>query len=121
MGRALRLARIALAAEGLRLRLLLRVRLRQGALIAAALCFFLFALALGHAAAFFELAPRLGGIGAALALAGADLVMALALLLAARGDRSLGAEAEAVRRAALAELRDIWPRLLLHEVIRRWK
>ncbi|WP_287849537.1 hypothetical protein [Acidiphilium sp.] len=121
MARILRLARIALAAEGLRWRLLLRLRVRQGILIAAALIFFLFALALGHVAAFFWLAPHAGVIAAALALAGLDLVVALGLLLAARGNQRLAAEAEALRRAALTELRADAPRLLLDTLLRQWR
>ena len=121
MRRALHLARIALAAEGLRWRLLFRLRVRQGIMIAAALIFFLFALALGHVAAFLWLAPRAGMIAAALALAGLDLVAVLALLLAARGNQRLAAEAEALRRAALAELRAECPQAALDALLRHWR
>jgi hypothetical protein len=113
MNRAFRLACIALAAEGLRLRLLLRARLRQGALVAAGLIFCLFALALAHVAAFLSLTGVTGAIGAALALAGVDLLIALGLLLAARAKPALPAEARAVREAALAELRAMWPEVAL--------
>lgn len=122
MRRALHLARIALAAEALRWRLLARIRLRQAALVATALIFALFALALGHGAAFFWLAARFGAIGATLALAGFDLALALVLLLlAARGGTPLAAEAEALRRAALAELRAECPQAVLHALLRHWR
>lgn len=123
MERRLRLARIAWAAETLRWRLLARIRLRQGLLVAAALIFVLFALILGHAAAFFGLAARWGVIAAALALAGFDLVVALGLVLAARGGtrRAAEAEAAALRRAALAELRADWPRAALVTLLRHWR
>lgn len=121
MERRLRLARIAWAAETLRWRLLARIRLRQGLLVAAALIFVLFALILGHAAAFFGLAARWGVIAAALALAGFDLVVALGLVLAARGGTRRAAEAAALRRAALAELRADWPRAALVTLLRHWR
>ncbi len=122
MRRAFHLARIALAAEGLRWRVLARARLRQAALAFVALIFLLFALALGHAAAFFRLAPSLGVIGAALTLASVDLALALVLLFfAARGGTRLAAEAEALRRAALAELRAESPQAALHALLRHWR
>jgi hypothetical protein len=121
MERRLRLARIAWAAETLRWRLLARTRLRQGLLVAAALIFVLFALTLGHAAAFFGLAARWGAIAAALALAGFDLVVALGLVLAARGGTRRAAEAAALRRAALDELRADWPRAALVTLLRHWR
>jgi protein-S-isoprenylcysteine O-methyltransferase Ste14 len=120
--RAFHLARIALAAEGLRWRVLARARLRQAALAFVALIFLLFALALGHAAAFFRLAPSFGVIGAALTLASVDLALALVLLFfAARGSTRLAAEAEALRRAALAELRAESPQAALHALLRLWR
>ena len=122
MRRAFHLARIALAAEGLRWRVLARARLRQAALAFVALIFLLFALALGHAAAFFRLAPSLGVIGAALTLASVDLALALVLLFfAARGGTRLAAEAEALRRVALAELRAESPQAALHALLRHWR
>lgn len=122
MRRAFHLARIALAAEGLRWRVLARARLRQAALAFVALIFLLFALAVGHAAAFFRLAPSLGVIGAALTLASVDLALALVLLFfAARGSTRLAAEAEALRRAALAELRAESPPMLLAALCRLWR
>ncbi len=122
MRRAFHLARIALAAEGLRWRVLARARLRQAALAFVALIFLLFALALGHAAAFFRLAPSFGVIGAALTLASVDLALALVLLFfAARGGAHLAAEAEALRRAALAELRAESPQAALHALLRLWR
>ncbi|MGC8524261.1 MAG: hypothetical protein ACP5M5_08240 [Acidibrevibacterium sp.] len=122
MRRAFHLARIALAAEGLRWRVLARARLRQAALAFVALIFLLFALALGHAAAVLWLAARLGVIGAALTLASLDLALALVLLFfAARGGARLAAEAEALRRAALAELRAESPPMLLAALRRLWR
>ena len=101
--RTLRLARIAAEAEGLRLRHLARRTAVRATLGVVAFGFFAAAVVLAHVAAWFWLLRFWEPDNAALALAGADLLIAIALgLLAARSspDRT-EIEALAVRQRAL--------------------
>lgn len=104
--RALRLARIAAEAEGVRLR-----RRAQRALIAAILAsiasvFMLGALVFCHVAAWFYLRAHWEQPATALILAGSDVLLALVLvLLAARSTTSrVELEALAVRQRALESI-----------------
>ncbi len=104
--RALRLARIAAEAEGVRLR-----RRAQRALIAAILAsiasvFMLGALVFCHVAAWFYLRAHWEQPATALILAGADVLLALVLVLfAARSTTSrVELEALAVRQRALESI-----------------
>lgn len=106
--RLLDLARAALEAEGLHLRRQARARGIQAALAVATLIFLILVLGMLHLAAFAALAPDWGTARAALILAGGDLVIALALVLAARraGRDRLAAEARQVRQQAVRQIGD---------------
>jgi hypothetical protein len=101
--RALRLARIAAEAEGLRLRLRAQRTATRVVFGIAALVFLMGAVVFVHLAAWFWLRTSWTGQTTALTLACADVVMALLLgLLAARSSPSrVELEAMAVRRRAL--------------------
>lgn len=101
--RALRLARIAAEAEGLRLRHRTRRAVMRGMLMLIALGFLLGAVIFCHIAAWFWLRFYWAPLGCALILAGADLVLAALLaLLAARSSPSrIEIEALAVRQRAM--------------------
>ena len=106
--RLLSLARAAIEAEGLHLRRLARARGLQVALAAAAGVFALLLLLMLHLAAFAALRPGWGPAGAALAVAGLDLAVALLLALAARraGQDRIAEEALKVRQQAVRQIGD---------------
>ena len=101
--RALQLARVAAEAEALRLRYTTRRNVVRAVLGVAALCFLLSAIILCHAAAWFRLTASWGEPIAALILAGADFVIAAALVLVAMRSSAghIEADALALRRRAL--------------------
>jgi len=122
--RALRLARIALAAEALRWRLWGRRRGRQGALLGAALVFALLALALLHLALWLWFAARLGGVGGALVIAAGDAAISSLLVLTAylgSGEGRLGGEAARLREQALTSLRAEVFGTALAVLLRLWR
>jgi hypothetical protein len=104
--RALRLARIAAEAEGLRLRHRAQRALIAAILAAIASVFMLGALVFCHVAAWFYLRAHWEPPETALILAGADVLLALVLvLLAARSTTSrVELEALAVRQRALESI-----------------
>jgi membrane protein implicated in regulation of membrane protease activity len=106
--RLLSLARAAIEAEGLHLRRQARMRGVQVALAAAAMIFAVLLLVMLHLAAFAALRPGWGPAGAALALAGVDLVIALVLVLAARraGQDRIAEEARQLRQEAVRQIGD---------------
>ena len=106
--RLLSLARAAIEAEGLHLRRLARARGMQVALAVAAGVFALLLLLMLHLAAFAALRPGWGPAGAALAVAGVDLAIALVLALAARrtGQDRIAEEARQVRQQAVRQIGD---------------
>ncbi len=101
--RALRLARIAVEAEGLRLRYNLRRTVTRAVLGLIALAFLLAALAFGEIAGWFWLRMHFERPATSLIVAGANLVLAAILgLLAGRSSPGrVESEALAVRRRAL--------------------
>jgi hypothetical protein len=101
--RALRLARIAAEAEGLRLRYTVRRAVVRGVLGVLALGFLLAAVILCHIAVWLWLRRSWEALPATLILAGGDVVLAavLALLAARSSPGRVEAEALAVRRRAL--------------------
>ena len=104
--RALRLARIAAEAEGVRLRHRAQRALIAAILASIAFVFMLGALVFCHVAAWFYLRAHWEQPGTALILAGADVLLALVLLLfAARSTTSrVELEALAVRQSALESI-----------------
>ena len=100
---ALKLVRIAVEAEGLRLRYSARRTAVRVAFGLAALCFLVGAIVFGHLAAWFRLSLSWGEPVAALILAGADVVVAVIFVLVATSSSAghLEAEALALRRRAL--------------------
>jgi hypothetical protein len=106
--RLLSLARAAIEAEGLHLRRQARMRGVQVALAAAAMIFAVLLLVMLHLAAFAALRPGWGPAGAALAVAGVDLVIALVLVLAARraGQDRIAEEARQLRQEAVRQIGD---------------
>jgi len=106
--RLLNLARAALEAEGLHLRRQARMRGVQVALAAAAMIFAVLLLVMLHLAAFAALQPGWGAAGAALAVAGVDLAIALVLVLAARraGQDRIAEEARQLRQEAVRQIGD---------------
>lgn len=106
--RLLSLARAAIEAEGLHLRRLARARGLQVALAVAAGVFALLLLLMLHLAAFAALRPGWGPAGAALAVAGVDMAIALVLALAARraGQDRLAEEALKLRQQAVRQIGD---------------
>ncbi len=106
--RLLSLARAAIEAEGLHLRRLARARGLQVALGVAAGVFALLLLLMLHLAAFAALRPGWGPAGAALAVAGVDMAIALVLALAARraGQDRIAEEALKVRQQAVRQIGD---------------
>jgi hypothetical protein len=106
--RLLSLARAAIEAEGLHLRRQARMRGVQVALAAAAVIFAVLLLVMLHLAAFAALQPGWGAAGAALAVAGVDLAIALVLVLAARraGQDRIAEEARQVRQEAVRQIGD---------------
>jgi hypothetical protein len=106
--RLLSLVRAAIEAEGLHLRRQARMRGLQVALAAAAAIFALLLLVMLHLAAFAALRPGWGPAGAALAVAGVDLAIALVLVLAARhaGQDRIAEEALKVRQEAVRQIGD---------------
>ena len=106
--RLLSLARAAIEAEGLHLRRQARMRGVQVALAAAAMIFAVLLLVMLHLAAFAALRPGWGPAGAALAVAGVDLVIALVLVLAARraGQDHIAEEARQLRQEAVRQIGD---------------
>jgi|SRR5579863_5031147 len=101
--RTLRLARIAVEAEGLRLRHRTRRAVVRGMLMVLALGFLVGAAVFCHVAAWFCLRFYWQQPGSALILAGADLVLAafLALLAARSSPGRVEVEALAVRQRAV--------------------
>lgn len=103
--RTLRLARIAAEAEGLRLRRQARRTATRMAVGLIALMFLGWALAFAHAAAWFWLRDAVGwgAPGAAMAMTGADLVIAafLVLLMVRSSPGRVEMEALQVRQRAL--------------------
>jgi hypothetical protein len=99
----LRLLRIAIEAERLRLGLQVKRTETRVAMAVVALAMLLGALGFGHVAVWYWLRDYLSAKYVALIFAGVDLVIALVLLLlAARSSPGLAeAEAHAVRRRAL--------------------
>jgi hypothetical protein len=106
--RLLSLARAAIEAEGLHLRRQARMRGVQVALAAAAMIFAVLLLVMLHLAAFAALRPGWGPAGAALAVAGVDLAIALVLVLAARraGQDRIAEEARQLRQEAVRQIGD---------------
>ena len=100
---SLKLVRIAAEAEGLRLRYSARRTAVRAAFGLAALCFLVGAIVFCHLAAWFRLSLSWGEPVGALILAGADLAVAVVLLLVATSSSAgrLEAEALALRRRAL--------------------
>lgn len=113
--RLLSLARAAIEAEGLHLRRQARARGMQVALAAAAMIFAVLLLVMLHLAAFAALRPGWGAAGAALAVAGVDLVIALVLVLAARraGQDHIAEEARQLRQEAVRQIGDDAARALV--------
>jgi hypothetical protein len=107
--RTLRLARVAAEAEGLLLRRRLRGIALRAALGAVAAFFACAAIAMLHVYAWLRLRPLWGSEWAVLAIAGADLVLAIILgLFAARSPSDRIAEqAVAVRDQAISEMRSM--------------
>lgn len=108
MVRPLRLARIALAAEGLRQRLQFRRAILRATICAIAVALMIGALAFAHLAAWYWLRDSLPRPLVALIFAGFDLVLALPLLLLAlrSGPGLAEREARAVRERALDDATD---------------
>lgn len=106
--RLLNLARAAIEAEGLHLRRQARAQGMQVALAAAAMIFAVLLLVMLHLAAFAALRPGWGAAGAALAVAGVDLAIALVLVLAARraGQDRIAEEARQLRQEAVRQIGD---------------
>jgi hypothetical protein len=104
--RSLRLIEIAAEAESLRLRRQVSGYGRSAVLFAVSAVFGLAALALLHAAAFMAISEAQGPMAATLWLAGGDaLIMLVLILLGRRRSDPIAAEALAMRRQAMAELR----------------
>ncbi len=95
--RAFRLARIAVEAEGLRLRAMARRRVNQAVYGAIAAVFAVCALAVAHFAGWLGLVIVVRPVYAALILLGIDLVIALVLGYLATRSAPSPAEAEAAR------------------------
>lgn len=106
MGSTVELVRLAAAAERLRWRLLARRFMLRALLAAGGLMFLGAALIMAHMLGFAALAPRVGLLGAAAILGGADLVVGLALAWAAArlGPGADERNALAVRRSVQGEL-----------------
>lgn len=109
--RSLRLLEVAAQAESLRLRCQAAGAARSAAFIVAASVFGLFALALLHLAAVIWLAPRHGALAAVLYVVGADVVLGLLLVLAARRNKykRVAEQAKELRRDSLRMLRHVSP------------
>jgi hypothetical protein len=101
--RTLRLAHIALEAEGLRLRHHARRTAARLILLAVACCFVLTAGGFGHAAVWFWLRLRWDAPEAAAFIVGGDVILAMffALLAARSTPGAIEREALAVRRRAI--------------------
>ena len=101
--RTLRLARIAAEAEGVRLREQARRTLVRAVLGAIAMIFLLAAVVFGHLAAWYWLRSFWARLDSALAITGADLIIAVLLTVVAAlwSPGRLEIEALAVRRQAL--------------------
>ena len=103
---ALTLLRVLVAAERLRLRLLLRRHATRGMLLLGGLVFLAAALGMLHVLGFLALVPRIGSVEAALVVLAVDLVAGFALVVGAvrlqpgRAER----DARAVREGARLEL-----------------
>ncbi len=95
--RALRLARIAAEAEGLRLRQMASRRASQAALAAVAAVFLICALAVAHFAGWLALVKVVEPLYAALILFGIDLVIAIVLGVLARSSSPRRVEREAIQ------------------------
>jgi len=98
--------RVLWRAERLMAEMRLRVLVNQMGLLAVAALIAMFALAMANFAAYLFLAPRTGPVGAALLVALGDIVIAVILVVVARGLRP-GPEiamVEEVRDMALEEL-----------------
>jgi hypothetical protein len=95
--RALRLAQAAAEAEALRLRYRARRAARGAIFIVVSLGFFGSAIGFAHLSAWLWLQPWHGGAWAALIIAGADFVIALAILLLSARSRPAEIEREARR------------------------
>jgi hypothetical protein len=106
MARTLRLARLAVEAEGLRLKRQLRRLAIRASLGGIALVFLVSALACIHFAAWLALARVMPPAWAAMVLAGSDMVIALILAAVARSDLpdQVENEAMAARQAAVRTL-----------------
>jgi hypothetical protein len=105
--RSLRLLRYGAEAEQIRLKLLLRRQIGRVAMFGAAALLLLFALAVGHAAAFIALCERLTPLWSCAVLGGADLLVAalLAMLASASRPGAMERQALAQRRAAMDGVR----------------
>ncbi|MDE2006309.1 MAG: hypothetical protein KGI51_07070 [Rhodospirillales bacterium] len=106
--RVLRLAQVAATAEGLRLRRLAALRARRTALAMLALPFLIGCLWFLEAALWLALSARLPGWQAALAAAGANLVLAVLLAWPALRRAPVdpvARDAERLRREAVAGIR----------------
>lgn len=114
--RVYRLASISLQAEGVRLRHAARRRAIQAVLLLVAVVALLAGLLAGHVAVYALLAERLPPAGAAGALAGLDLVMALVIAWVAlsRGPGKQEREAAALAGLARDQIRQSlqWPALV---------
>lgn len=122
--RALRLARVALEAEALRWRLWGQRRVLQGGMLAAALIFVLFALALLHIALWVWLSAKLrgGGFIGALIVAGVDVVLAVLLaLIAAFSGRGRMREAKQLRDQAISAIRADMGAQVITYLFRLWR
>lgn len=105
MGSTVELVRLAAVAERLRWRLMARRFMLRALLAVGGLVFLGAALVMAHMLGFAALAPRVGPLGAAAIIGGADLVVGLAMAWAAArlGPGADERTALAVRRAVQGE------------------
>jgi len=106
--RSYRLARIAAAAELLRLRRLLRRQVMRAAYGSVALVFLFFVLCCAHLAVFLAIARNLGPVSSALIVLGGDLVLAVifGLLALSSSEDRVEREAREVRERALLQVEE---------------
>jgi hypothetical protein len=109
--KTLGLLEVAARAEALRLRCQAVGMVRSAIFLAVAAVFGLAALALLHVAAIIWLAPQVGPLEATLYLAGADVLLALILMLMARKEpyRRAAQEALELRQDTMRMVRNVSP------------
>ena len=105
--RAVKLAKVAVQAEKLRLQALAQRQARRGVWLLVALAFATAALALGHVVAFIAITPSLGALWTSVLLLTFDLVVALVLgaVAALSKPGEVEAEAQRLKQLALRQLR----------------